>query len=338
MRDREQAVTQVGTVKGKIAYMAPEQLMGKAVDRRSDVFALGVVLHELLTGKPLFGSGAVDAVRRLQGGESVRPPSGIVRTIPRELDEVVLQSLAAEPAERFPSARAMAAALEKAAQAWPNVTLEAFAERQLAVPREEHTAKLRKLLGGEVSPPAPVRPPTVVDSTSPPRGSEPTTPLRATRTDRTRIPRVAWIGAPVIVGLASAAVWLGRDRPPLPPVSLEVAPPPPTPAPPPRPPEEVSTEAPAREKAPAARTRPRAHVAAPAPAPAPETFGFLTVGADPYALVRLDGRQIGVTPILRMKLPTGTHKVELVQPDNGEVRLNTSVSVAEGQERRVTTP
>jgi serine/threonine-protein kinase len=298
-----------------------------------------VVLHELLTGKPLFGSGAVDAVRRLQGGESVRPPSGIVRTIPRELDEVVLQSLAVEPAERFPNARMMATALEKAAMAWPEVTLEAFAERELGARREEHTAQLRQMLGGEASVPASIRPPTVVDSTSPPRGSEPTTPLRATRTERTRIPRAAWIGAPAIVALASAAVWLGRDRP---------TPAPPTPVPPPvvaapdpstsHPPEELAREAPAHEKAPAARIRSRAHVPAAAPAPAPETFGFLTVGADPYALVRLDGRQVGVTPILRLKIPTGAHKVELVQPDNGEVRLATSVSIAEGQERRVTTP
>ena len=101
-----------GSVKGKLAYMAPEQLHGERVDRRADVYAVGAVLWEALTGRRLF-EGAPDAVigKRMLA-EAPAPPGAIVPAVPPELDAIVLRALAPEPERRFGSARQMALALE----------------------------------------------------------------------------------------------------------------------------------------------------------------------------------------------------------------------------------
>jgi hypothetical protein len=69
-----------------------------------------------------------------------------------------------------------------------------------------------------------------------------------------------------------------------------------------------------------------------------EAFGFVTIGAQPYALVRIDGQEVGVTPIMRKKLSAGTHEIQLVRPDTGEVRLKKVVTVADGEHQRITLP
>ncbi|MCK6552218.1 PEGA domain-containing protein, partial [Myxococcota bacterium] len=67
-------------------------------------------------------------------------------------------------------------------------------------------------------------------------------------------------------------------------------------------------------------------------------FGYVTIGAQPYALVRIDGQEVGVTPIMRKKLPAGPHEIQLVSPDTGEVRLKKSVTLADGEHQRITYP
>jgi hypothetical protein len=70
----------------------------------------------------------------------------------------------------------------------------------------------------------------------------------------------------------------------------------------------------------------------------PEGSGFVTVGSQPYALVRIDGQEVGATPIMRRKLHAGTHTIELVRPDTGEVRLKKSVTLKDGDHERITIP
>ncbi len=106
--------TRDGQLKGKLPYMAPEQLRGSRIDRRTDVYAAAVVLWESLTGRRLFD--AEDEVvifgKVLEG--AVEPPSRLVPGLPRALDEVCLRGLAADPDRRFQSAQEMAIALEHA--------------------------------------------------------------------------------------------------------------------------------------------------------------------------------------------------------------------------------
>ncbi|WP_437602495.1 serine/threonine-protein kinase [Sorangium sp. So ce590] len=105
-------ITRDGQIKGKLAYMSPEQIAGEPLDRRADVYSAGVVLWETLTGERLFeGRGeALSILRLLQAG--VDPPSARRPGVPPELEAITLRALARGPEDRFPTARAMALALE----------------------------------------------------------------------------------------------------------------------------------------------------------------------------------------------------------------------------------
>ena len=106
--------TDPGKLKGKLGYMAPEQVNLESVDRRADVFAVGVVLWELLCGRRLFSSDSPAAsVQKLLHAE-IELPSSIVADLPIALDQVVQKALARPLNERFESARVMAEALEHA--------------------------------------------------------------------------------------------------------------------------------------------------------------------------------------------------------------------------------
>jgi eukaryotic-like serine/threonine-protein kinase len=103
-----------GKLKGKLGYMAPEQLMAGELDRRSDVFAAGIILWEMLTGKRLFVSeGPVDAAERMSRFEP-SAPSSIVSALSPELDAITTKALSVDPNGRFANAHDMARALEVA--------------------------------------------------------------------------------------------------------------------------------------------------------------------------------------------------------------------------------
>ena len=107
--------TDPGIVRGKASYMSPEQCLGDAVDLRTDVFALGIVLYELTTGKRCFpGNSDFERMVAVVRGEYVRP-SDIVPDFPAELEEVIAKALALEPDERYASAAELAAALVRVA-------------------------------------------------------------------------------------------------------------------------------------------------------------------------------------------------------------------------------
>jgi serine/threonine protein kinase len=106
--------TKNGIVKGKVAYMAPEQIDARPLDRRADVFSAGVVLHEVLTGRPLFsGADEFETMRQILSGQAPHP-SSLALGIPPALDAVLRWALQRWPDVRFPSAVAFQAALEKA--------------------------------------------------------------------------------------------------------------------------------------------------------------------------------------------------------------------------------
>jgi serine/threonine-protein kinase len=109
-----QQTTRDGSIKGKLGYMAPEQLSGRAVTRKADIFAAGVVLWELLTEQRLFRTGddAVTLTRTLF--EPIAAPSKACAKSPKELDAVVMRALERDPARRFASGDEMATALERA--------------------------------------------------------------------------------------------------------------------------------------------------------------------------------------------------------------------------------
>ena len=105
--------TQMGALKGKLQYMSPEQAWGKTVDGRSDIFAVGSLLFEMLTGRRLFAGDSemevLEAVRECR----VQKPSEVRPEVSDEVDSVVLKALEAEPGERFQSAGELSKRLEE---------------------------------------------------------------------------------------------------------------------------------------------------------------------------------------------------------------------------------
>jgi eukaryotic-like serine/threonine-protein kinase len=104
-------LTRPGDVLGTLAYLAPERLAGQAATPATDVYGVGAMLYQMLTGQPLF-TGDLPAAIAAQHGQQVAPPPSALRPdLPEWLDQIVLKALARDPASRFPSAAAMLQAI-----------------------------------------------------------------------------------------------------------------------------------------------------------------------------------------------------------------------------------
>lgn len=105
---------EAGVLKGKFGYMSPEQARGEKVDRRSDLYSLGVILWECLTGRPLHGGLGGEALLDIVRSGKIEPPSTYRRDLPEELETIVMKLLAANREDRFASGREVAAAVARA--------------------------------------------------------------------------------------------------------------------------------------------------------------------------------------------------------------------------------
>jgi serine/threonine-protein kinase len=107
--------TEAGQLKGKIAYMSPEQLRGEKIDRRTDVFAMGILLYMMTTGKhPFRGDDQAQTIARISSDEPAILPSVLVPGYPAGLEACVMQALAKDSAKRYPSANDMLLGLTRA--------------------------------------------------------------------------------------------------------------------------------------------------------------------------------------------------------------------------------
>jgi eukaryotic-like serine/threonine-protein kinase len=141
-RASDSEMTRTGSVMGTAQYLSPEQAQGMPVAAGSDVYSIGVMLFEMLTGRvPFEGENAV-AIAMKQVSEAPPPPSSINPAVPPALDSVVLRALAKDPANRYASAAEMHAALD-AAEANPEIA--GHTERYAAyVPPVEEDGRNRK--------------------------------------------------------------------------------------------------------------------------------------------------------------------------------------------------
>jgi serine/threonine-protein kinase len=148
-------MTREGQIKGKIAYMSPEQIRSSGVDRRSDVYAAGVVLWETLTGRKLFQSeDDVSSVVMALDGVKVKP-SALNPALPSGLDDVVMKALASDPAERFATAKEMALALEQVAPCASPHAIGAWVEELARVEVEKRQQVIAQLERSDAFEPAP---------------------------------------------------------------------------------------------------------------------------------------------------------------------------------------
>ena len=121
-RDRVAGDTSTGLLKGKILYMPPEQAMGKPVDRRADVWAIGAVLYHLLAGVPPFEGANQLATLHVLTGPDGPPP--LPRHVPPQVAHVVRSALVKDPEHRVPTADALHRMLEAAMSSSGNATLQ----------------------------------------------------------------------------------------------------------------------------------------------------------------------------------------------------------------------
>lgn len=95
----QKGVTKTGMIRGKLSYLSPEQAAGKDLDGRSDLFAVGAVLWELLAGKKLFQAEGDDVDKILR--QKIHPPSSVNRLVPKELDKIVMKALQRDRYQRY---------------------------------------------------------------------------------------------------------------------------------------------------------------------------------------------------------------------------------------------
>jgi TonB family protein len=250
--DRKVSRTESGALKGKLQYMSPEQAWGKPIDHRSDLFSLGCVLHEMLTGERLFRGESDMAVLELVRKADVPPPSRINPDVPAALDQIVLKALAREPEDRYGTGSEMLRDLESILYSYTpapgsadvaiylNRLREASARGEPEAARESPAAAM--ILPETAPPPAAAAPPGKQAATlpeTPPPAMVPPAPgpaepaevfgsFSASRVDsekKRRLPLYAGIAAVLVIGTAIALV-LGRKgtgaAPPVEPTPIPV--------------------------------------------------------------------------------------------------------------------
>jgi eukaryotic-like serine/threonine-protein kinase len=334
--------TEVGTVKGKTQYMAPEQLLGDVLDRRADVFALGIVLYELATHQRLFKRASDYLAARAILEEPIPRADEADPAIPAALADVIAKALARVPTERYADAKELARALDDAMRphggvATPDEIVTMLAEHhaeQLTAQRTRQ-ARVVKSAVAKVEPES-EKPLTIAANrrallevaTTGVKASPVMAPVESA--DKVipiaRRKRWPWLVA-IVVAASAATVVLTTSSPSrellMPDVTSFIPAPPPivavapvridTPAPP----SEVPV-APRVDKTAVVKDR---RVAA----AAPKKTGFFSIDSKPFAHIYVDGHPLGDTPLVHKPLAAGAHHIEAVREDGKRKAFDVSV-------------
>jgi eukaryotic-like serine/threonine-protein kinase len=226
----ERGLTMTGTTLGSIGYMSPEQVRGDPVDARSDLYSVGIVLYEFVTGRRPFLANSEYSIMAAHLNQVPKPPLELNPGLPAALNEIILMAIAKDPAKRFQAAEAFANAL---------TTVPASSAVAPTVPR----TPLAGPTGGSTERPAgfweatptlerPSAPRTEVSSAPPTMATTmpvaaplpPTTPMASSTPMPATAPMPATIPAPATPAFAQPAT----------PVPVAAAPPTPVPMPPPQ--------------------------------------------------------------------------------------------------------
>jgi eukaryotic-like serine/threonine-protein kinase len=207
----KQTVTRAGFVVGTPAYMSPEQILGDELDGRSDLYSLGCILFEMLTGRRAFAGPSGEVVIRKRLTENPPPPSQLRPDLGQELDAIVIRSMGRSPDQRFGSAAELRSALESVAAASGQQTW----WRSAGPARGEVAPAGASLLG---TPAQPGGPPSAPSWTGPaaPRPSrlgDRSIVLRR-RTTGMNVPLIgSLIGGTLLLAVAGFVVWRSLSRP-----------------------------------------------------------------------------------------------------------------------------
>jgi serine/threonine protein kinase len=363
----QDARTRTGLLKGKISYMAPEQARGESIDRRADIWSLGVMLWEAVTGSRLFKGANEAASLNLTLTEEVVSPSTRRDDLPLELEAILMRALRRDPAERYASAAAMRDELE----AWlvsreldASASVPQLMQRLFAGEMAAQRAQVQQLLQAShepresgvtlVAPALSFSSGTLSGLRATPMSS--VTDLMEELTRQRKITTrllSALVVMTVIAGLLKVYALIRPAQEPSPaPVSALPAPIAGSAA---------SGAAPAARFASAAATAPApiavaqlasvpaptaASVPAAAPGrraaasklrqpatatePAPQELGFLSLDTSPWSNVSVGGKLLGQTPIVHVALPVGVHSLSLTNPEQG-LRTTYEVTISAGR-------
>ncbi|HEY6511420.1 MAG TPA: serine/threonine-protein kinase [Burkholderiaceae bacterium] len=285
-----------GVVAGSPHYLAPEQLRGESIDRRCDVYALGVVMYELLTHRKAFDGRSLQEI--VHAVEHTRPiaPHELRPELPVALSDITMRAIAHDPAQRYRSARQMSQALKQ----WVDAEAEIGADDGT----QSRVGKRRLILGALVAGAAIGAAAGWQFLVAPGAEAPPSAAIT---------PEVAAAMAPVqaIVGVTVAEPPASGDDGAAATSSSATAEPatPPEPAAAPAPRPRVAERPAAREARPTREANPRAGVAAPA-------TGVVQLAVAPWGQIEVDGKGAGVTPPLtQLTLPVGDHVITVRNAD-----------------------
>jgi serine/threonine-protein kinase len=196
-------MTEVGSIIGTAQYLSPEQARGSPVDQTSDLYSVGVVLYELLTGQVPFTGDTPLEIAMKHLSEVPKPPSELRPEVPHDLDLVVLRALAKDPADRYPTADEMDADLERVLAGMP-------------VGAETAEAATAVLSGSGVIAAAPTsvitRPQAAPARPAPPGGTPPAGYYGYEGPPRRRRPVWPWVLAVLLLAAAGAAAWFAYTK------------------------------------------------------------------------------------------------------------------------------
>ena len=197
-------MTEVGSIIGTAQYLSPEQARGAPVDQTSDLYSVGVVLYEMLTGQVPFTGDTPLEIAMKHLSEVPKPPSELRPEVPHDLDLIVLRALAKDPAERYQSAEEMDADLARVAEGLP-------------VDPDTETAATAVLSGSGLIAAAPTsvitRPTQVAPSRPAPPGSTPPAGYYGYEgPPRRRRPVWPWVLSVLLLIAAGAAAWFAYTK------------------------------------------------------------------------------------------------------------------------------
>lgn len=316
--------SQVGTVKGKLHYLAPEQIESKSLDVRTDLFSMGILLYEMITGEKPFQADSISGLLAKIVTGDYPPPSSRV-DVPPAIEQTIKRALAKNPADRFASAADMLSEIEQIqAELAPSPsTLLRDAYAEFCSPEESPVEEIvERRFAGET---------LTVNHDAP-------ATTRRRITVRWRWPVVALV---ILVILAAIAIAFRPEITPPTAPENEIVNPPPTPTveptnptpdivPPPEVPRKTDTLSVVKKPTPTpvlpqtkAKPAPTPEPTTPLPAPTPNTEpGYLIVGdLNPYAEVYVDGVYKDTSPTGKIALSAGPHSITLKNPKLGTSAL-----------------
>ncbi len=220
----QSTITQMGMIKGKVAYMSPEQAAGNPIDHRSDIFSAGILLYEMLCGKRMFQGDTMQILAKVRRAE-FDPPEAAIPAMPVTLYRVLHRALAKEPSDRYQTCGEMLADLEECVvglEIRPSArVLGDYMKRLFAQEIAAEGEVLREVAAAgaqqEPGPAVELGPPSLQDAE---RAASALTPHAS---QRTRTPLVAGIAVAVAIAVIGGGYFLLRGAPPAPTSQKEMA-------------------------------------------------------------------------------------------------------------------